>query len=225
MKWVIEARLIDDLSESPAVHLATIDRELTTDTLGLSLAEGKAFLAAAQEYFVQAQCQGIADAHAHCQKCETRLISKGHHDRQIRTLFGRVTMHSPRFRQCRCLGKKPGCFIQPARRRGTGWHDSRTRVPAGQLGRTPVLRLCSFSVERGSTDLRRHLRKQRQAPGAPGGGCAGRFARGARRRRGRPRFEAQRLERSGGGLRLAGALRAASPPRPARQPRGWAGLL
>ena len=49
MKWVIEARLIDDLSESPAVHLATIDRELTTDTLGLSLAEGKAFLAAAEE--------------------------------------------------------------------------------------------------------------------------------------------------------------------------------
>ena len=33
MKLVIEARLIDDLSESPAVHLATIDRELTTDTL------------------------------------------------------------------------------------------------------------------------------------------------------------------------------------------------
>jgi hypothetical protein len=44
VKMIIEARLVDDVTECPRVHLATIERELTTDTLGLSLAEGKAIL-------------------------------------------------------------------------------------------------------------------------------------------------------------------------------------
>ena len=54
MKLVIEARLIDDVSESTPARLATIERALTTDTLGLSLAEDKAILAGAEQYFVQA---------------------------------------------------------------------------------------------------------------------------------------------------------------------------
>ena len=57
---IIEARLVDDVTECPAVHLATIERELTTDTLGLSLAEGKAILSSAQQHFVREQCRGIA---------------------------------------------------------------------------------------------------------------------------------------------------------------------
>ena len=113
MKLIIEARLLDDVAQGPPVRLATIDRELTTDPVGLSLAEGKTILADVQDYFVQAQCLGIADAHAYCQKCETRLISKGYHERRIRTVFGRVTVRSPRFRHCRCLGKKPGASFSP----------------------------------------------------------------------------------------------------------------
>ncbi len=97
MKLVIEARLIDGVTETAPVCLATIERALTTDALGLSLAEGKAILAGAQQYFVQAQCLGISHAHAYCRKCEMRLIAKGYHDRQIRTVFGRVSVHSPRF--------------------------------------------------------------------------------------------------------------------------------
>ena len=113
MKLVIEARLIDDVSESTPVRLATIERELTTDALGLSLAEGKAILAGAQQYFVQAQCLGIGHSHAFCQKCEMRLIAKGYHDRQIRTVFGRVVVRSPRLRHCQCLGKKSGASFSP----------------------------------------------------------------------------------------------------------------
>ena len=47
MKMIIEARLVDDVQETARVHLAVVDRELTTDVLGLSLAEGKALLASA----------------------------------------------------------------------------------------------------------------------------------------------------------------------------------
>ncbi|CAN7773120.1 hypothetical protein LJR175_007623 [Variovorax sp. LjRoot175] len=96
MNLIIEARLVDDLGETARAQLATIDRELTTSPLGLSLAEGKALLAAAQQYFVDGQCQGIAAAHSFCEHCESRLSIKGWHQRQIRTAFGRVTVRSPR---------------------------------------------------------------------------------------------------------------------------------
>ena len=66
MKLIIEARLVDNISESPPIRLATIDRESTADSLGLSLAEAKAILVSAQRYFVDAQCQGIAHAHSFC---------------------------------------------------------------------------------------------------------------------------------------------------------------
>ena len=41
MQMIIEARLVDDVQETARIHLAVIDRELTTSPLGLSLAEGK----------------------------------------------------------------------------------------------------------------------------------------------------------------------------------------
>lgn len=87
MKMIIEARLVDDATKCPPVHLATIDRELTTDTLGLSLAEGKAILSSAQQYFVREQCRGIAWSHSSCERCGIRLGRKAYHDRHIRTAF------------------------------------------------------------------------------------------------------------------------------------------
>ena len=57
MQMIIEARLVDDVQETVRIQLAVIDRELTTSPLGLSLAEGKALLASAQQYLVRAQCE------------------------------------------------------------------------------------------------------------------------------------------------------------------------
>ena len=113
MKMIIEARLVDDVTECPPVHLATIDRELTTDTLGLSLAEGKAILSSAQRYFVSEQCRGIAWSHSCCEGCGVRLGRKGHHDRHIRTVFGRVTVRTARVRCCGCSCMKPGASFSP----------------------------------------------------------------------------------------------------------------
>lgn len=59
MQMIIEARLVDDLRTTEPIRLAVIVRELTTSPLGLSLAEGKALLASAQQYLVRAQCAGI----------------------------------------------------------------------------------------------------------------------------------------------------------------------
>lgn len=74
--------------------LAVIDRELTTDSIGLSLAEGKALLASAQQQLVRLQCERIAAAHVFCRKRDAALSAKGVHRRQIRTVFGRVEVRS-----------------------------------------------------------------------------------------------------------------------------------
>ena len=39
MKMIIEAHLVDDNEQTEQVRLATIDRELSTDPLGMNLAE------------------------------------------------------------------------------------------------------------------------------------------------------------------------------------------
>ena len=49
MRMIIEAHLVDDEGCTERVQVYAIDRELTTDPLGMSLAEGKALLAAAQQ--------------------------------------------------------------------------------------------------------------------------------------------------------------------------------
>jgi hypothetical protein len=110
---VIEARLVDDVQQTAPVRLAVVDRELTTSTLGLSLAEGKALLASVQQYLVRAQCAAIAAAHSSCETCDAKLSVKGCHERQLRTVFGRVKVRSPRVRCCACAGRRPGASFSP----------------------------------------------------------------------------------------------------------------
>jgi hypothetical protein len=54
MQMIIEARIIDDLGETARLPLVTIERELTTSALGMSLAEGKGLLASVQKYLASA---------------------------------------------------------------------------------------------------------------------------------------------------------------------------
>lgn len=52
MRLIIEAHLVDDEGCTERIELASIKRIWTTDPLGMSLAEGKALLAAAQQHMV-----------------------------------------------------------------------------------------------------------------------------------------------------------------------------
>ncbi len=113
MKLIIEARLVDDSIQTKPVQLAVIDREMTDTALGLSLAEGKTLLASAQEILVRAQCEGIAEEHSCCERCGSKLCLKGWHERQIRTVFGRVKVRSARLRYCACAGKHAGASFSP----------------------------------------------------------------------------------------------------------------
>ena len=79
---IIEARLVDDLGETARVRLALIERESTTSTLGLTLAEGRELLASAQKYIVAEQSLSIAGAHSYCSRRGVRLGVKGWHQRR-----------------------------------------------------------------------------------------------------------------------------------------------
>lgn len=114
MRMIIEAHLVDEFGETERERLAVIDRELSTDPVGMSLAEGKALLAATQRYLVEHQGRSIAAAHSYCDQCESRLSIKGWHRRQIRTVFGRVTVRSPRLRNCACSKSRAGASFDKA---------------------------------------------------------------------------------------------------------------
>jgi hypothetical protein len=67
------------------------------EDLGLSLAESKALLAAAQQRIVEAQVNGWLEKHRHCAISGRKLRFKGSYPITFRTLFGEVQLKSPRF--------------------------------------------------------------------------------------------------------------------------------
>jgi hypothetical protein len=67
------------------------------EDLGLSLAESKALLAAAQQRIVEAQVNGWLEKHCHCAISGRKLRFKGSYPIIFRTLFGDVQLKSPRF--------------------------------------------------------------------------------------------------------------------------------
>ena len=67
------------------------------EDLGLSLAESKALLAAAQQRIVEAQVDCWLEKHRHCTISGRKLRCKGSYPITFRTLFGDVLLKSPRF--------------------------------------------------------------------------------------------------------------------------------
>jgi hypothetical protein len=67
------------------------------EDLGLSLAESKTLLAAAQQRIVEAQVNDWLEKHRHCEITGRRLRSKCSYPITFRTLFGDVQLKSPRF--------------------------------------------------------------------------------------------------------------------------------
>jgi hypothetical protein len=67
------------------------------EDLGLSLAESKVLLAAAQQRIVEAQVNGWLENHQHCKDSGRKLRCKGSYPITFRTLFGDVQLKSPRY--------------------------------------------------------------------------------------------------------------------------------
>lgn len=73
-----------------------------SEQIGLSLAEGKAMLAAVQLPLVKAQVAAWVEPHRSCSICGTHRRSKGNYPLLFRTLYGDVPLQSPRLHRCPC---------------------------------------------------------------------------------------------------------------------------
>ncbi|MDQ2802930.1 MAG: ISKra4 family transposase [Pseudomonadota bacterium] len=85
------------------------------EDVGLSLADGKALLAAVQDRIVQAQAAAWTARHRCCEACGARRRSKGSYPVLFRTLYGDVQLTSPRLHRCGCQDGVGSATVSPLR--------------------------------------------------------------------------------------------------------------
>jgi hypothetical protein len=73
--------------------------DLKPETLGLTLAEGKRILKDLQQIMVEGQVASFLLPKRPCPDCGQPRCAKGHHTLSIRTVFGQLTVRSPRLHQ------------------------------------------------------------------------------------------------------------------------------
>ena len=105
MRLVIEARLEgkDVEHARDPITLAVIGRhDDVLEEFGLSLAEGQELLAATQSALVKSQASVWMSTQDYCHDCYTPLRKKDSRTIVMRTVFGKVTVNSPRYWSCDC---------------------------------------------------------------------------------------------------------------------------
>jgi hypothetical protein len=101
----------DDGHEATFTDVAVFEKACQRiEHLGLTLPEAKQILAVLQQHLVEQQTAAFVAAHAQCDHCGKSLGIKGYHTRTFRTLFGTVTLTSPRLYHCRCQCRKSTTF-------------------------------------------------------------------------------------------------------------------
>ena len=103
MKVKVQVVTITDDGQETMRELACVERDdLTPETLGLSLAEGKAILQSLQEVVAEWQMNDYLDGQRHCPYCSRIRHRKGSHHTVFRTVFGLLPVESPRLNHCPC---------------------------------------------------------------------------------------------------------------------------
>jgi hypothetical protein len=103
MKVKVQVVIITDNGQETIKDIACVERhDLTPETFGLSLAEGKAVLQALQEVVVEWQMHTYLQQHRACPHCGKARRSKGVHHTVFRTVFGGLPVDSPRLYHCAC---------------------------------------------------------------------------------------------------------------------------
>lgn len=106
MKVDLHLDITDDSGVCKSIALGTTDITATPTiaTLGLSLANGKAFLSRLQAQVVSVQIAAINAQHRVCPVCQSRRSIKDYHHVNFRSLFGKVCVRVPRFEppSCQC---------------------------------------------------------------------------------------------------------------------------
>jgi len=110
LKIELHLGITDDSGSSQTIALGAMVMESTPSiaALGLSLANGKAFLSQLQTQVVSAQLAAINSRHRQCPVCQSQRRVKDYHQVNFRSLFGKVCVRVPRFEPspCHCQATK-----------------------------------------------------------------------------------------------------------------------
>ena len=99
----IQVVIISDDGRQETRELACLERtDLKPETLGLTLAESKMILKDLQQIVVERQVSSSLLPKRTCPDCGQPRSSKGHHTLSLRTVFGQLTVRSPRLHHCGC---------------------------------------------------------------------------------------------------------------------------
>ena len=119
MRLIIEARLADgdnDTVEEGDGVLAVIERpDCCLAELGLTFAEGRSLLAKVQAELISKQVQSWLSGQIHCRSCGAALNHKDSRSTVLRTVYGKVTVKSPRLWSCACqrTARTPQHVVHP----------------------------------------------------------------------------------------------------------------
>lgn len=105
MRIRIQVIIESDQEATPALveEVACFERgPLSPETLGLRLDEAKQVLAQIQQVMTAQQVEDYVEHQRQCSHCQQSLVCKGHHQIRLRTLFGKLTLASPRLYTCSC---------------------------------------------------------------------------------------------------------------------------
>src|SRR4051794_28823863 len=105
MYWrvMMELRGADGSVQTHEVHVGScIPAACSAETLGLTQAQAKQLLAELQRHLIQAQTEEYCRSRRRCPRCGAQRPLKDRRPRQLRSLFGAVTICAPRFTACRC---------------------------------------------------------------------------------------------------------------------------
>jgi len=80
---------------------------IVPEEIGLTLQEGKDVLKQVQRNIAQTQIPVQSAASSQCMHCSGRQLVKDIRTRQIRTVFGKITVACRRYIRCTCRGGRP----------------------------------------------------------------------------------------------------------------------
>ena len=111
MKFRVEVICVNDEGTEQRHDVMEMERqELAMETLGLSLAEGKAILRGVQDFVASQQISEDLQRRRSCPNCGQRYHSKEAGTSTVETVFGPVAVPNPRWERCPCQTEGPKTF-------------------------------------------------------------------------------------------------------------------
>jgi hypothetical protein len=111
MRFRVEVICVNDEGTEQRHGVMEMERrELAMETLGWSLAEGKAILRGVQDFVASQQASEDLQRRRNCPNCGQQYHSKEAGTSTVETVFGPVAVSDPRWERCCCRKEGPKTF-------------------------------------------------------------------------------------------------------------------